>query len=60
MKPPASTTPVPRPKGYFLVRDKAGKPKIDGDPRDLPPEIAMLMTEAEFATAVKEYENGSA
>jgi hypothetical protein len=50
---------VPRPKGYFLVRDKTGKPKIDGDPRLLPQPIIQLMTDAEFAAAVEEYENAN-
>lgn len=35
------------PKIYGLVRDKDGNPKIDGDPRDLHPEIQALLTEEE-------------
>jgi hypothetical protein len=49
---------VVRPKfeGYFLVRDKDGKPKIDGDPRHLPQPIIQMMSDSEFAQAVEEYE----
>jgi len=45
-----------KPKGHFLVRDKDGKPRIDGDPRLLPQPIINLMTDAEFAAAVEEWE----
>jgi hypothetical protein len=34
-------------KGVALVRDKDGNPKIDGDPRNLPPEIQLMLTEEE-------------
>jgi len=50
----------PKPKGYFLVRDKDGKPKIDGDPRQLPQQIIELMTDSEFAQAIEEFEHANA
>ena len=34
-------------KFYGLVRDKDGKPKIDGDPNDLSPHIKDLLTDDE-------------
>jgi hypothetical protein len=43
-------------EAYFLVRDKNGKPKIDGDPRKLPQQIIQAMSDSEFALAVEEYE----
>lgn len=41
---------------YGLVRDKDGKPKIDGDPRDLPEQIKEMMNVLEFTQAVRDYE----
>lgn len=41
---------------YGLVRDKDGKPKIDGDPRDLPEQIKDMMNVLEFIQAVRDYE----
>jgi len=38
------------------VRDKNGKPKIDGDPRKLPQQIIQMMTDSEFAVAIEDYE----
>ena len=32
---------------FALVRDKNGKPRIDGDPKDLPEPITALLTDAE-------------
>jgi hypothetical protein len=37
----------PEIKFYGLVRDKDGKPKFDGDPKDLAPAIKALLTEDE-------------
>jgi hypothetical protein len=42
-------------KGFLLLRDKNGKPKIDGDPRNLPQGMIDLMTQEEFDTALEEY-----
>lgn len=36
-------------KMYGVVRDKDGKPKIEGDPADLHPGIVMLMSASERA-----------
>lgn len=47
-------------KGYFLVRGKDGRPKVDGDPRLLPEPIKQLMTDAEFAAAIEEWETNHA
>jgi len=46
----------PKIEAYFLVRDKNGKPKIDGDPRKLPQQIIQALSDSEFALAVEEYE----
>lgn len=37
----------PKIKFFGLVRDKDGKPKIDGDPKDLAPHIKELLTSDE-------------
>jgi len=37
----------PEIKMFALVRDKNGKPKIDGDPNELPAPIKALLTEDE-------------
>jgi len=50
----------PRIKAYGLVRDSNGKPRVDGDPRDLHPTIKEMMTKEEYILAIKEYENGLA
>lgn len=50
------TLPKMQVKAFGLVRDKSGKPKIDGDPKKLPQPIKDAMTEAEFTLAVLEYE----
>lgn len=42
-----AVSPKPKVKLYGLVRDKDGKPKIDGDPRDLPPQIKAMLTRQE-------------
>lgn len=34
-------------KFYGLVRDKDGKPKIDGDPNELPQNVKDLLTDDE-------------
>jgi len=36
-----------KPKLYGLIRDSQGRPKIDGNPEDLSPEIKSLLTSAE-------------
>lgn len=40
---------LPRAKvqAFGLVRDANGKPKIDGDPRDLPDQIKAMLTPQE-------------
>jgi len=43
-------------KAYFLVRDNFGKPKVDGDPRELPTQIKQAMTDEEYNLAVHEYD----
>ena len=42
-----NTTQAPKIVMYGLVRDKNGKPKIDGDPRDLPEQIRAMLTPQE-------------
>jgi hypothetical protein len=32
---------------FGLVRDATGRPKVDGDPRDLPPQIKAMLTPAD-------------
>jgi len=49
-------TARPKYKGYLLVRDASGKPKIDGDPRKLPQQIIQMMSDSEFAQAIEDYE----
>lgn len=46
----------PEVKIYAIVRDKAGKPKIDGDPRDLHWSIRQDMTQGEYEVACEEYD----
>lgn len=48
--------PQPKTKAYMLVRDKNGKPKIDGDPRKLPQQIIQMMSDSEFSQAIEDYE----
>ena len=42
-------SPKPEIKFFGLVRDKHGRPKIDGDPNDLAPEIKSMLTPSERA-----------
>ena len=42
-------------KGFALVRDRNGKPKIDGDPEKLHQSIIDAMTAEEFETAKAEW-----
>lgn len=37
----------PKAKLFALVRDKDGKPKVDGDPNKLPAQTKALLTEYE-------------
>lgn len=39
--------PKPKVKLFGLVRDKDGKPKIEGDPKDLHPAIKAMLSEEE-------------
>jgi len=39
--------PTPQVQMFGLVRDKNGKPKIDGNPRDLPEPIKDMLTAEE-------------
>jgi hypothetical protein len=41
---------------HFLVRDKNGKPRIEGDPRKLPAQIKQALTDEEYNLAVHEYD----
>lgn len=41
---------------YALVRDSSGKPRIDGDPRNLHQSIKDAMTAAEFQQALEDYD----
>ena len=41
---------------FGLVRNANGRPRIDGDPRELPPEIVAMMAAEEYETACKEYD----
>lgn len=45
----ARNTPKSETRLYGLVRDKHGRPKIDGDPTQLPQELIALLTPAERA-----------
>ena len=49
--------PAPKVQMFALVRDKNGKPKIDGDPKTLHPGIISMMTPEEYQTAIKDYED---
>lgn len=53
-------TAKPRPRGFALVRDKHGKPRIDGDPDQLAPEIVKMMTPEELAQARADYRKETA
>lgn len=33
---------------YGVVRDKDGNPKVDGDPRNLPPHIKAMLTDQDW------------
>ena len=41
------THPKPQVKFYGLIRDKHGKPKIEGDPNDLHPAIKEMLSDEE-------------
>jgi len=45
----SNKTPAPKVQYFGLVRDKNGKPKIDGDPKQLHPAILAMLTDAEKA-----------
>lgn len=36
-----------KPQLFALVRDREGRPKVDGNPRDLPPQIKAMLTQAD-------------
>jgi len=40
--------PLPRAEAYGLVRDPQGRPKVDGNPHDLPVEIKMMLTDSDW------------
>jgi len=42
-----TAAPKAKVRAFVLVRDKFGKPKIDGDPKDLPDEIKAMLTASE-------------
>ncbi len=44
--------------GEGLVRDAVGKPRIDGDPRELPASVRAALTAPEFETACLEFDHG--
>jgi hypothetical protein len=41
------TPAKPKVKMFGLIRDKYGKPKIDGDPNDLHPELKKMLSNEE-------------
>jgi hypothetical protein len=41
------TPPKPKVKMFGLIRDKDGKPKIDGNPNDLNPAIKEMLSDDE-------------
>lgn len=41
--------PAPKVKVFGLVRDKHGRPRVDGKPEDLPDEIKSLLTPEDWA-----------
>lgn len=45
--PTTPLSPAPQIKFYGLIRDKHGKPKIEGDPNDLHPAIKEMLSEDE-------------
>lgn len=51
--------PTPKPQMYGLVRDKNGKPRIDGDPRELPQPIKDMMSVLEYMQAIRDFEEGA-
>lgn len=48
---------VPKMKIEGLVRDRNGRPKIDGDPQGLPDSVKAAMTQDELQQAQQEYQN---
>ena len=42
-----SAASAPQIKFYGLIRDKQGKPKLDGDPKDLHPAIKEMLSDSE-------------
>lgn len=42
-------------KAHVLVRDANGRPKIDGNPQELPDEIKGALTQEEYAKAVERF-----
>lgn len=51
-----ASIPTPKVQMYGLVRDRNGKPRIDGDPRKLHHSVIESMTREEFELACKEYD----
>jgi len=41
--------PKPKVEMYGLIRDKNGKPKVDGNPDDLPQQIKDMLTPDDWA-----------
>ena len=48
---------VPKMQIEGLVRDRNGRPKIDGDPQDLPDSVKAAMTQDELKQAQQEFNN---
>jgi len=46
------------PKFFGLIRDKNGRPKVDGDPHDLPSEIQAMLTDEDWQY-LKDKHNGN-
>lgn len=41
--------PAPKLQMFGLVRDKDGRPKVDGDPEGLPEQIKAMLTPEDWA-----------
>lgn len=56
----SATTARPRMSGVVLVRDKDGRPKIDGDPTKMDPRLRAMITDDEFDYAHKKWADKAA
>lgn len=51
-----TSVPAPKARGYAVVRDMNGKPRVDGNPRLLDPGILYGMTSREIAIIFAEWD----